>query len=306
MNFEQYLKQRQLSPGSIKTYQRYKSVFFTWLEEEKREAESVTYADLLGYVKHCRQRGLKQDYINKLLGVVRHYYNYLKYTGQMQNNPAAGLYVRGKRRRIPHDLLSAEQLEEMYIGFNQRGLAGKRNKIMLGLLIYQGLGTQELELLETHHLKLRAGKIEVPGTRRSNRRTLKLEAHQMIDLQEYVSAYRPLLLQLRKVGAEGGNPDSEAYRDEKLFTSTGSSNSLHGSIDKLMQKLRAAHEYFINAGQLRQSRLAIWVKHHEVRQVQYMAGHKYVSSTERYQSTDMADLQKELDKHHPSADGTSA
>ena len=36
-----------------------------------------------------------------------------------------------------------------------------------------------------------------------------------------------------------------------------------------------------------------------VREVQYMAGHKYVSSTERYRTDNLEDLQKELEKYHP-------
>ena len=290
MKFETYLKQRQLSPKSIDTYQRYQSVFNTWLKSEGLEAKETTYPDLLNFVKHCKERGLKPDYIMKLLGVVRHYFNFLKYTKQIKTNPANGLYIRGKQRRIPHDLLTPEQLEEMYNSFNQKGLAGKRNKIMLGLMIYQGLNTQELELLEPEHLKLREGKIMVPGTARSNRRILKLEAHQMIDLQEYASKTRLLIMEIAEKEAD------------KLFISTGNSNTLRGSIDKLIRNLRKDYKYFINAQQIRQSRLSIWVKQYDVRQAQYMSGHKYVSSTERYQSTNLEDLQKELEKHHPSGE----
>ena len=38
---------------------------------------------------------------------------------------------------------------------------------------------------------------------------------------------------------------------------------------------------------------------HSLREVQYMAGHKYVSYTERYQSNDLENLQKKLEKYHP-------
>lgn len=290
MNFTNYLEQRQLSPKSIDTYQRYQGVFNTWIKSEGLEATEITYPDLLNFVKHCKERGLKPDYIMKLLGVVRHYFNFLKYTKQIKTNPANGLYIRGKQRRIPHDLLTALQMEEMYNSFKQKGIAGKRNKIMLGLMIYQGLNTQELELLEPEHLKLREGKITVPGTARSNRRTLKLEAHQMIDLQEYVSKTRLLIIEITE------------KETEKLFTSIGESNNLHNSIDKLVRKLRKDYKNFINARQVRQSRLSIWVKQYDLRQAQYMSGHKYVSSTERYQSTNLEDLQKELEKHHPSAE----
>jgi DNA primase len=33
--------------------------------------------------------------------------------------------------------------------------------------------------------------------------------------------------------------------------------------------------------------------------LQYMAGHKYVSSTQRYQVSNLDDLQNELKEHHP-------
>jgi integrase/recombinase XerD len=42
-----------------------------------------------------------------------------------------------------------------------------------------------------------------------------------------------------------------------------------------------------------------WLKNYNLRQVQYMAGHKYVSSTERYQQNTLEDLQKEINRYHP-------
>jgi integrase/recombinase XerD len=286
--FSQYLAGRQLSPKSIDTYQGYQSVFNTWLIAEGLESTAITYTDLLNFISHSQGRGLTPDYIMKLLGAIRHYFNYLKYIGQIKTNPANGLYIRGQRRRIPHDLLTSDQLESMYHSFTPRGLTGKRNKMMLGMLIYQGLTTHEIERLETTHLRLREGKIAIPGSSRSHGRTLPLEAHQVLALQEYMSKTRQLLLEIAEKPSD------------RLFVSMGSSDRLRGSIDKLMSTLRKRYEYFINAGQLRQSRLALWIKQYDLRQAQYMAGHKYVSSTERYQGTNLEDLQKELEKHHPS------
>jgi integrase/recombinase XerD len=45
--------------------------------------------------------------------------------------------------------------------------------------------------------------------------------------------------------------------------------------------------------------IAEWTKLHDVRIVQYMSGHKYVSTTERYQATHLEDLQEQLRLHHP-------
>lgn len=287
MGFESYLKNLRYTPQTIATYKRCCGYFFTWLSETGQEAEQLTYADLLGYVKYWHEKGLKQGTTNQLLRVVRQYYDYLKSIGKIETNPSNGLSVRGEKKRLPHDLLSATQLDELYEGYSQKSPAGKRNKIMLGLLAYQGISASELEILEELHLKLPEAKITIPGMTRSNRRTLKLEACQILSLQEYVSGTRGKLLAM------------SGKESVKLFVSSGSSESLQNSISKLMAKLRKENKHFLNAQQLRQSRLAIWVKQYGIRQAQYMAGHKYVSSTERYQSTDLEALREELAKHHP-------
>jgi site-specific recombinase XerD len=55
----------------------------------------------------------------------------------------------------------------------------------------------------------------------------------------------------------------------------------------------------INPKQIRSSVITHWLRQNNLRQVQYMAGHKYVSSTERYQVNNLDDLQNELKEHHP-------
>ncbi|MEO5996316.1 MAG: hypothetical protein ABIN89_06300 [Chitinophagaceae bacterium] len=42
-----------------------------------------------------------------------------------------------------------------------------------------------------------------------------------------------------------------------------------------------------------------WLKQNNLRQVQYMAGHNYISSTQRYQPSNIDELQREVQQHHP-------
>ena len=288
MNFKDYLAKKRFQPETIKCYENYlNKLYFPYFEKEVIAVEKVKYTDILAYVSDLQEKDFSISYINHILSAVRHYYNYLKVIEKVKRNPAAELFIKGSVRRIPHDLFSTEKLEEIYTGFNQTGIAGKRNKILLGLIIYQGLNTTELNLLEPVHLRLREGKIDVPGTNQKNRRTLKLEAHQMIDLQEYVSTTRNLILAFT---------EKETAR---LFTSMGSSYSLSNTLYKITTMVRDQYPEFKNLQQLRQSRIALWTRQYDIRQAQYLAGHKYVSSTERYEKTNLEDLQKELDKHHP-------
>jgi len=71
------------------------------------------------------------------------------------------------------------------------------------------------------------------------------------------------------------------------------------TIQDLMKRLKNRHSYFKNARQLRGSRIALWMDDYNLREVQYMSGHKNISSTERYQMDKVADLQRDLDKYHP-------
>ena len=286
--FKDYLTKKGLQPATTKRYISYlETLYFPYFKQKDTGVEKVNYTDLLAYVNHLQEKDFSVNYINHILSAVRHYYNYLKTTKEVTKNPAAELFIKGAIRRIPHDLFSTEKLEEIYTEFNQNGITGKRNKILLGLIIYQGLNTTELSLLESLHLRLREGKIDVPGTNQKNRRTLKLEAHQMIDLQEYVTSTRDLILAITE------------KETSRLFTSMGSSYNLANTLYKITKTLKKQHTDFKNLQQLRQSRIAIWTKQHDIRQAQYLAGHKYVSSTERYEKTNLEDLQKELNKHHP-------
>jgi len=42
-----------------------------------------------------------------------------------------------------------------------------------------------------------------------------------------------------------------------------------------------------------------WLKLHNLRKVQYMAGHRYISSTESYKANNLDGLKEDIAKFHP-------
>jgi integrase/recombinase XerD len=67
----------------------------------------------------------------------------------------------------------------------------------------------------------------------------------------------------------------------------------------MFRAIQKTNPEILHSKQIRASTITYWLKNHNLRQVQYMAGHKYVSSTERYQLNNLDNLQRKLEKYHP-------
>jgi integrase/recombinase XerD len=301
--FTAWLKTRHFANDTIRAESNYTASFLAWEAQQQAQIPEVTYNDLLTFVDHCITQGDSKSLINRKLSAIRKYYDYLLYHGKALKNPATGLFIKNKQHTLPSNLLTPGELTAIYENYQVTDLRSQRNKVIIGLLVYQALTREELEKLETGHVKLTAGKIEIPGGKHSNGRTLKLESIQMLDLQEYISTTRPAILKGEGIYKIGRKPDSinleKAQR--QLFISMHGSDIMKNSFLHLLYSLRKLNPKLINAGQIRQSVITIWLKTKDLRTTQYMAGHRYVSSTERYQVNQLDDLQDALNQFHPLA-----
>ena len=64
-------------------------------------------------------------------------------------------------------------------------------------------------------------------------------------------------------------------------------------------ELRKLNPSVINTKQIRASVITKWLKVYDLREVQVLAGHRYISSTESYLQNDMEGLQEEVQQFHP-------
>lgn len=262
-------------------------LFITWCEEENLEPQKTTYNELLDYVRHCTNNKLQKATISQKIRIIKHYFNYLIETGIREDNPAEELKIRNLSHKAVDSAINYEDLEQLYNAYPANGITGKRNKSVLGLMVYQGLNAGELQALETKDLKLQEGKIYVPAVGRSNSRVLKLVAPQVIQLQNYLLQVRPVLVMMND------------HVSDKLFFTTGGSNRLDNSFTKMNKIIASINPTIKDFQHIRASVIAHWFKQYNTRQVQYMAGHRYVSSTERYRTTTLESLQEQLEKIHP-------
>ena len=244
--------------------------FVTWCADMNHK--EVRYPEITEYIRYCRDEGKKPKLINSYLRAVRHFFDYLNKEKQSflnpirDYNPASSVQVRDVYHTITVDYLDEEELEELYEKYK-----GK-HKIMLGLMVYQGLKVGEIERLEKIHFDLKKGTMYILKHRRSGSRTMKLETVQLYDLMEH-------MMNLKGSSLIGKPLQNQAVR--------------------LSKELREINPKVRNSTHLRGSRISYWVRNLNIREAQYLAGHTTIVGTEKYRQVNLEDLQNQVNKFHP-------
>jgi integrase/recombinase XerD len=298
-NFKTVLKlESQFAENTIIAYSRYSGVFLVWLNEENIEPKEVRYNDIIAFIHHLQLENRSQPYISRILASVRYYY---KYYLKSKNNPAAGIYMKGIPQGFPKSIVDCREFNELYNTYPVTNNRSTRNRIMLGLLIYQALTSDEIRALQVKHIQLREAKIKVPQGKHSNARVLDLQAVQLLDLKEYLEKIRPRMLRDLEKYNYGRRPDqiNRETIEKQLFFSCNGSEFVKSSLWHLFREIKQINPKITSATVIRQSVIAQWLKEKGIRQVQYMSGHRYISSTQRYRDYNMDELSNALQQFHP-------
>ena len=293
--FAEYLTLKGFSKQTQQSNYKMVKRFATWSVQQNIELPHITYNDVLAYVNHCKKQGNKARTLQIAVNGMMHYYNFLIHENEAIENPCSNVDIKGVKRKMLYETFTTEELETIYKTFAahppSRALGSrlivKRNKLILGMIIYQGLRTEELARLRVNDIKLREGKVGVIGGRRTSERELTLEAHQLYDLMDYINDTRKILLSLTEKTTDA------------LFLSLGGGDKFTNIMDKLLKQLKKQNANIKDIKQLRASVISNWLKVYNIRKVQHLAGHRYVSSTEAYQANNMDDLKEDVNKYHP-------
>ncbi len=300
--FREWLTLKGYSAATVKTVVEQIVTFLAWVEAENiPEPTQVSYNDLMSYVQSCQSRGVSQKTIAHYISDVRKFYGFLISEGMLKENPAAFITTRGIKRRVYYTILSLEELQQLYQQYpvditNEPGkglppqqrniLSRRRNKVIMSLLVNQGLRVEEIKALRVQDLQLREGRITVHSQRRTAERVLELESYQVYELIDY-------LQEVRKPFIEASGPS------DRLFLQWRQGEHFYGVTGMMLAHLRNINASVRNFDQIRASVITHWVKTYNLRKAQYMAGHRYVSSTEDYKQQVLDELQNDVKKFHP-------
>jgi len=311
--FKEWLLLKRYSPATATTTIRIVEYFRGWAEGEGiTELEEVSYQDAMIFMQWSSKHGASQKTIANYLNHIKKYYQFLISEGAVKENPIAHIKVQGIKRKIYHDILNVEELQALYQNYpvtierslppsgERKGgyppqekniLSKRRNKVILGLLIYQGLRVEEVAALNVQDLQLRDGKITIHAQRRTAARTMRLESFQVYEMMDYEYETRKQFIALCQAQGDGTS--------DKLFLQWKKGENFYGITQMMLSHLRKINGRIKNFEQIRASVITAWLKQYDLRKVQYLAGHKYVSSTEKYKANDIDELQEDVRKYHP-------
>jgi len=288
--FAQYLESCGFSQHTIRPTVNHVKAFLHWCTGEGVSAISMDYPKMLQFLAAEQQRGIQQQSILRSLYAVDRYYRYLMAEGLATENPTDSITLQGIPRRRVYPVLSMEELKQLYARFPTHSDAciDTRNKVFLGLILFQGVRAVQFDRLTVHDVRLRKAKVRIPGSVSSNERWLSLEPEQLLDLVLYRTEVRAQLLS--QYGRE---------TDKLFFTLHSKSDELHNLRQQVFRQLKRINRRLVNYHHLRASLLVHWLKEGNVRQAQYRAGHRYVSSTEAFRLNDAETLREEIDAFFP-------
>ncbi len=306
--FKEWLIIKGYSKTSIQTIIRAVVYFMAWAEKENiNDITQTSHNDIIAYIQYYNIKGTGKKTIAHYIMHVKKYFDWLMTEELVTDNPCSNIKIKGIKRKVLHEILPIEELEQLYNNYSiviivqksetlkipppqqMQNLARRRNKIIVGLLIYQGVRAEEVAKLQLQDVKLREGKIFMAGARRSNDRTLPLESHQVFELLDYINDTRKQILHYRNFTTP----------TQELFLNLGESSRKNNRFAVLLPHLKQMNGKVKTLEQIRASVIVHWLKLYNLRKVQVMAGHRYISSTENYKANNLDDLKEDIKNYHP-------
>ncbi len=246
-------------------------------------AKRYKYQNIVDYMDEIGQKKSNAQYRVTILSAIKKYYDYLIVNGYRTEHPCKRLNIKVKQNQPiqTQDLFSSEELQLLLTRENRYQYIDTRNAVVLSLLIYQGLASEEIINIAVKDINLDEASVYLKASNNLNRRTLELVSRQMILFEKYITEVRPKLLR--------------GSTEKLILNKLGKPLSVDG-IHSIVEPLKSLFpERNLNPKTIRMSVIANWLNEKKIplERVQELAGHKWPGTTEKYVKVN-ADNEREL------------
>lgn len=282
---QQYLHQHYTPT----TAQLYLETIQSYVAHNARAAQ-YHYADITRYIGVLRGRYPNIRTLKRIVASIKVYYRYLSASGYRSDNPAASIVLKDQTARAIQlqDLFSREELDALLVRKERYPLLAVRNKVLIGLLIYQALLPKEIAALKVSDIDLEAGTLWIGAQPGTNSRTLPLQSQQILLVFQYIHQTRQQLLKAKQHPFLVLSSRGSAMTADQITKHIGAS----------FRNLYAPRK--VTPTTIRQSVITLLLaQNNNLRAVQVFAGHKNPSTTEQYKQSNTKALAEQINRYHP-------
>jgi len=270
-----------------------------YLHEELTSSTAIGYQRAIEHFRlHCNEQSSNAqivDYLHRFnihlprdISAIKKYFDYLIITQQRTDHPCKKLKMRTPKKAVQvHQLFTSQELELLLSKEERYAILTQRNYVLISLLIYQGLTPQNLSNLRMQDIDPDRGIVYVMATKKLTRRTLELRPNQVLRLYRYMNESR---VELVKTGTPS-----------LLVTQQGKKMSVD-TINRLFVPLQGLFtDKNLNPTTIRKSVIANWINEQQLplEDVQLLAGHKWLSTTEGYRIENRENKREQINKYFP-------
>jgi site-specific recombinase XerD len=274
VNYRRFLKRRNYSPHTVKTYLNTLKHFVVWV---RVPLEEVSHREVSSYIDHLLGKRLKPKTINCHLASIRVFYAYLYHEEELPiDNPVK----TGSMLRVPRPLPRHLSDEDVVVLFE--GIKTLRDRAMFKVMLRCGLRVEEVASLALSAIDFKRRKIVVKSGKGGKDRIVYISR----DAQDALLAYlrvRPSSRAQKVFVVEKG-----PYRGKPLSV-RGIQKRIEYYARKTKLKVSCHHLRHTMATQLLNAAA-------EVVTIQDLLGHNWIRTTERYCTVSNLKVQRDYFK----------
>jgi integrase/recombinase XerD len=218
-------------------------------------------------------------YRQVIVAALKQYYHYLVWAGIRESHPCPNLRIRSNYSQnfLQHDFLTSEELVLIRNRIQRYPQLELRDKVLLSLLTIQGLAPIELTGLNLKDVNLNRRTLRIMQNRKYRQRSLNLLPEQIDLIVAYIHSCRNRLC---------------SENEQALLVGMTGKRMTTDSIHYIISTMKyVVPDKQLTPQLIRQSVITWWINDLKIplEQVQLMSGHRWISSTQKYEFRKMSD-----------------
>jgi integrase/recombinase XerD len=279
--------EKGLSDNTLKAYRSDLEKFGDWAQGHATPIMAISREDILRYLLHRMDKGLKARSTARCLSCLRALYRYLQREKKLSDDPTLRVENPKLGRPLP-ETLTEQDVERLLAAPDINTSMGVRDRTMLEVLYACGLRVSELTSLQLSEINLRQGVIRIVG-KGSKERLVPMGEESIAWVTRFLAEARLELLK-RNLAQDCVFPSNRGVAmTRQTFWYRIKAHAQTAGIQKKMSPHTLRHAFathLLNHGA-------------DLRVVQLLLGHSDLSTTQIYTHIAQHRMKELHERHHP-------